>query len=99
MKNGATQQDVDPGIKDLIPCGQPNARDHQGLIVGHVISYRFSVGVDHGPEAKDLQTLNIVKNTMKMQTKKSDCVYMLHCCVFHVMDILILFNCLCGINF
>lgn len=60
MKNGATQQDVDPGIKDLIPCGQSDTRLHQGLIAGEVISYRSQVRVEGGPEAKDLQTLNMV---------------------------------------
>lgn len=76
-KDGATQQDVDPGIEDLIPRGQPNTRHHHGLIAGEVISHRSPVGVDHGPEARDLQTLNTVKNTVKLQTKKSGCVYTL----------------------
>lgn len=62
-KDGATQQDVDPGVEDLIPCGHPNACHHQGLIAGDVVLHgycrRQPVGVDHDPEAKDLQTLNM----------------------------------------
>lgn len=98
-KDGATQQDVDPGVEDLIPRGQPDARHHKELIAGEITSDRVCGGVDHGSEAKDLQTLNMVKNTMKIQTPKSGCICMLHCCVLHVMDILILFNYLCRINY
>lgn len=36
---------------------------------------------------------------MKIQTKKTGYVNMLHYVVFHVMDILILLNSLCGINY
>lgn len=36
---------------------------------------------------------------MKIQTKKTGYVNMLHYFVFHVMDTLILFNSLCGINY
>lgn len=56
VKNGATHQDVDPGIEDLIPRGQPDAHLHQALIAAEVISYRSRVRVEGGPEAKDLQT-------------------------------------------
>lgn len=69
-KDGTTQQDVDPGVEDLIPRGQPDARHHQVLIAGEIISDRVCGGVDHGSEAKDLQTLNMVKNTMKIQSPK-----------------------------
>lgn len=60
MKNGATQQDVDPGIEDLIPRGQPDTCLHQGLVAGDVISYRSGVRVEGRLEAKDLHTLNII---------------------------------------
>lgn len=53
-EDGATQQDVDPGVEDLVPGGQPHAHHQQGSVVGQVCS--SLVGVDHGHQPKDLRT-------------------------------------------
>lgn len=31
-ENGAPQQDVHPGVQDLVPSGQPHAHNHQGFV-------------------------------------------------------------------
>lgn len=31
-EDGAPQQDVHPGVQDLVPSGQPHAHNHQGFV-------------------------------------------------------------------
>lgn len=51
----AAQQDVDPGVEDLVPRGQPHAHHHQSFVAGKVFSNRACVGVDHRHQGQDLQ--------------------------------------------
>ncbi|TNN49938.1 hypothetical protein EYF80_039875 [Liparis tanakae] len=66
-EDGAAQQDVDPGVEDLVPRGQPHARHHQGLVGGQVLSDGARVGADRRHQAEDLRgrKCNFTDKTVK----------------------------------
>ena len=53
------EQDVHPGVQDLVPGGQSDSHDHQSLAGGQVLSHDAAVYCD---EAKDLVMKNVANS-------------------------------------
>lgn len=53
-EDGAPQQDVHPGVQDLVPSSQPHAHNHQGSVARQLVPCGTLEGGDHGHQAEDL---------------------------------------------
>lgn len=54
-EDGASQQDVHPGVQDLVAGGHADPRDHQPPVGGPVAAQGSTVGAQSGHEPKDLR--------------------------------------------